>query len=439
MPLLSRRAASAALPLLALGLLGAECDLTEPRAVPVLFGLAEPVFVTAPPGDERLFVVERGGTVRVVDAAGRVLPDPFLDVSDRVGAGPEQGLLALAFPSDHASHGELYAYYVASNGDSVLSRFRVTADPDRADPGFEKELLRVAQPSAENNGGTAAFSPADGMLYLGLGDGGGINDAWGNAQNGASLLGKMLRLDVGPDPLSGLDPRRDARVPADNPYVADPAVRDEIWAFGLRNPYRFAFDRATGDLWITDVGQARREEVDFEPAGSPGGRNYGWPVHEGSLCHVQDPAAGLRCESAARPVRFTFPVHEYPRQRGCAVIGAALARGAPSLLSGGFLFADFCTGRVWQLDPPTRAVLEFTPWLGLLGTFTSIGEDGYGELYATTLEGGVFRLSTRRDGDGDGILDRLDNCPDVRNADQADADDDGAGDACDEAGPPPTF
>ena len=440
MPLLSRRAAGAATILTALGLIGAQCDFTEPRAVAVLFGLLEPVYVTAPAGDPRLFVVERGGRVRLVDAEGDLRPTPFLDVSDRVASGPQQGLLGLAFPPDHAAHGEFYAYYVAANGDAVLSRFRVDGDPGRADPAFEKELLRVAQPATNHNGGTVAFSPADGMLYLGLGDGGGANDQYHHAQNGASLLGKLLRLDVGPDPVLGLHPLRDARVPADNPFVGDPAVRDEIWALGLRNPYRFAFDRATGDLWLTDVGESRREEVNFEPAGSPGGRNYGWPVHEGSLCHIQDQAAGLRCESAAHPVRFTFPVHEYARLRGCAVIGGALHRGAPSLLSEGFLFGDFCTERVWLLEPPTRRVFELTPWLGQLGSLTSIGEDGYGEPYATTLQGGLFRLSTLRDEDGDGVVDRRDNCPGVRNADQSDGDEDGLGDACDDEddeGPPP--
>jgi glucose/arabinose dehydrogenase len=421
--------------LLAALTLGARCDYTEPRPVPAVLGLAEPVFVTAPPGDPRVFVVERGGRVRLLDAEGRVRPEPFLDVSDRVATGPSQGLLGLAFPADHAAHGELYAYYTAVNGDAVLSRFRRGSEPDQADPGFEKELLRVPQPETNHNGGTVAFSPLDGMLYLGLGDGGGANDEYGNAQNGASLLGKMLRLDVGPDPLTGYDPLREARVPADNPFVDDPLVRDEIWAFGLRNPYRFAFDRATGDLWITDVGESRREEVNFEPAGS-GGHNYGWPVHEGSLCHIQTPT--LRCEGASRPVRFTFPVHEYPRLRGCAIVGAAIHRGAPGPLSAGFLFGDYCTARTWLLEPGTRTVFELTPWLGSLGTLSSFGEDGYGEVYATTLEGGVYRVSTRVDGDGDGVLDREDNCLDVRNADQSDGDDDGVGDACDDdEGPPP--
>lgn len=432
-----------ALVLLGVALTAPRCDLVPPQLVQVAEGLDAPVLVTAPPGDPRLFVVEQPGRVRILGADGRLRPTPFLDLSGRVSVGPDQGLLGLAFSPDYARDGEFYAYYTDAPGDSVLSRFRVGPDPDRADPGFEHELLRVAQPETDHNGGTVAFSPDDGMLYLGLGDGGGAGDPHDNAQDPGSLLGKMLRLDVGALAPGPKDPARDATVPPDNPFVGDPAFRPEIWALGLRNPFRFSFDRRTGDLWIGDEGQSRIEEVDFEPSGDAGGRNYGWPVQEGHLCYRPDPARGLPCESWRNPVAFVFPVHTYNHARGCAVVGGHVYRGPTSWLEGWYVFGDACSRRIWLLEPVTGATVEMTQRLrppGGLASLLSFGEGGYGELYLTDLAGRVFRIETRADRDGDGVLDRTDNCPDARNGDQRDLDGDGVGDVCqeeDEPGPPP--
>jgi glucose/arabinose dehydrogenase len=400
------------------------------RSTVVASGFGVPVFVTAPAGDPRLFVVELGGRIRIVDASGAVLPVPFLDISARVLSGfGELGLLGLAFPPDFASSGAFYVYYTDLAGDSQLSRFLLLpGESDRADPDSERELLSVEQPDTNHNGGTIAFGPHDGMLYLGLGDGGGSNDQYRTAQDPQSLLGKMLRLDVsgGPD--------APYTIPPDNPWAGDAAVRGEIWAFGLRNPYRFFFDRQTGDLWIADVGSGSREEVNFEPAGSPGGLNWGWPVHEGSLCYFPAAYPGLSCDDPSAPDSYAFPLWEYDHGQGCAIIGGPAYRGASLPLPGWNWFADLCSGRVWTFFPVGPAV-DMTSRVAPPGGFPSAiagsGEDGFGEIHWTTLGGTIHRLEHAPDADGDGIPDARDNCPLAFDRSEADADGDGLGDACD--------
>jgi hypothetical protein len=295
----------------------------------------------------------------------------------------------------------------------VISRFAVGADPDVALPA-EEVVFHLVQPRANHNGGTIAFGP-DAFLWFSPGDGGGANDPDARAQDPQDLLGKMLRLDVGPDfaPGSIAVAGESYRIPADNPFVGDAAVRDEIWALGLRNPYRFSFDRETGDLWIADVGQSQREEIDFEPAGDPGGRNYGWDVMEGSLCNTNDPAPAPPCNDPS----LTLPIYEYPHTDGnCSITGGYVHRDRVTPLTGLYFFGDYCTGRVWTLDPDTLAARDRTVELGAAGgvgfALVGFGEDGAGRLHMVHQNGNVWRLrpadpacSDGIDNDGDGLVD----------------------------------
>lgn len=341
----------------------------------VVGGLQRPVGVTAADdGSGRLFVVEQGGRIRLV-SGGRVEPMPYLDLSAGVGsAGNEQGLLGLAFAPDFATSGRLYVDYTDRDGDTVVARLTATpSSADEVDPATEEVLLTIPQPYSNHNGGDLAFGP-DGMLWIGAGDGGSAGDPEGNGQDPSTLLGALLRVDVSGD--AGY------AVPADNPFADDPAARGEVWAFGLRNPWRFSFDRATGDLYVADVGQSRFEEVDVIGAADPGGRNLGWNVMEGFDCYQSD-----QCDRSG----LTLPAATYSHAEGCSVTGGAVYRGAVEPeLAGHYLFADFCSGRIWALVPGGAsgwAVAEVGHHDGALAAF---GEDEAGELYAVDLAAGTL-------------------------------------------------
>lgn len=338
----------------------------------VASGFDAPVHLThAGDGSGRLFVVERGGRVFVV-SGGAVGTTPFLDISPRVTSGGEQGLLSIAFPPDFKGRRHFYAYYTGRNGigDTVVARFALSASDDLADPASEVELLGVVQPFANHNGGQLAFGP-DGMLYVGLGDGGSGGDPQGNGQNPGTLLGSLLRIDVE----SGVTPYA---MPAGNPFG------NEIWAWGLRNPWRFSFDRATGDLYIGDVGQGSFEEIDFQPAGS-GGQNYGWNRMEGPACF-----GAANCDRSG----LTLPVSAYDHSLGdCSVTGGFVYRGTEHpALQGVYVYADFCSGRLWGLRRDGGG--EWTNELLLDSSLqvSSFGEDEAGNLYVADLGGGIYRI-----------------------------------------------
>jgi hypothetical protein len=369
-------------------------------------GFTQPLgVVDANDGSGRLFVVEKGGLIRIWDGDS-VLPAPFLDVSSLVTnpAESEQGLLGLVFHPDYESNGYFYINYTDVNGDTRIVRYHVSANPDVADAGSAAPVLFVDQPNVNHNGGQMQFGP-DGYLYIGLGDGGGIGDPNANGQNVETLLGKILRVDV--------DSATPYAVPADNPLVGVAGL-DEIWAYGLRNPWRFSFDRLTGDLFIADVGQSNWEEVNFQPQGSTAAINYGWRVMEGTHCY--DPATG--CDTSGK----TLPVIEYDHGLGCSVTGGYRYRGADATLYGKYVYGDFCSGRIWTA---TESAGTWTPALaldtGLL--ISSFGEDAAGELYVVGyVDGKLYRITEVADGDGDGIGDAIDNCPSDVNPGQENAD-----------------
>jgi glucose/arabinose dehydrogenase len=342
---------------------------------PMARGFRQPVHVVAPPdGSGRLFVVERAGRIRIA-LGGETLPVSFLDLTPIVGSrGTEQGLLGLAFHPRYVENGFFYVNYTDLNGDTVIARYQVSFDPNVGDPGTGKVLLWIDQPAANHNGGNLLFGP-DGYLWIGLGDGGGSGDVFGNGQNPGSLLGKMLRIDVdNGDPYA---------IPADNPFVGSLEWWWETWAYGLRNPWRYSFDRATGDLWIGDVGQNAWEEVTFTPAGTPGGRNYGWPIMEATHCF-----RGSACD----PSGLEQPVAEYPtREGGCAVTGGFVYRGqAFPNLAGTYLFADYCSGRLWALQRDPAGAWRMVQVLDTGLQISSFGEDEAGELYVAGFGDGVI-------------------------------------------------
>lgn len=347
-------------------------------------GLWSPLYIThAGDGSGRLFVVEQPGVIRII-ADGRLMATPFLDIRERVGSsGTEQGLLGLAFAPDYARSGHFFVNYTDRDGNSRVSRFSISSAPDVADPRSEFLVLKIAQPAANHNGGLLLFGP-DGYLWIGTGDGGAANDRFGNGQNPETLLGKMLRLDVTAD---GAAP---FLIPGDNPWIAadwnDQDMRDEVWAVGLRNPWRYSFDRNTGDLWIADVGQNLYEEVHYVPAGSSGGLNFGWPIMEGTHCFPEEaacPRAGLE-----------IPVAEYVHGAdGCSITGGYVYRGAQFQdLAGVYLYGDYCSGKIWGLTPD-GASWRNAELLASGLNISSFGEDEAGELYVTDLRGGdVYRI-----------------------------------------------
>jgi glucose/arabinose dehydrogenase len=333
-------------------------------------------------GDDRLFVVEQGGKIWILDKNGVKLPTPFLDIDPKVGSsGNEQGLLGLAFHPNYAQNGYFYVNYTDNSGDTKISRFSVSAtNPNVSSTNSELILLMVDQPYSNHNGGCLKFGP-DGYLYIGLGDGGSGGDPQNYGQNKNSLLGKMLRIDVN----SGAP----YAVPVSNPFVNDPTTLDEIWAIGLRNPWRFSFDRTTGDLWIGDVGQDAWEEVDFQPANSPGGQNYGWRCYEGTHPFNTNNCPGVNT--------LTMPVAEYSNSGpvGCSITGGFVYRGFTfPQLYGRYLYTDYCTGRLWAVVPNGMGGWTNTQLADLVNfQLVSFGENRNGELFLLGLGNGtVYRL-----------------------------------------------
>ena len=361
-------------------------DCSDVQAVPgtelrleLAARVSQPVDVTAIPGDtSRLFVVEQRGRIRIVELPeDNVVGASYLDIQNRVMSGGERGLLGLAFHPNYGENGELFVYYTSrSGGASVISRFHVSdGDPNVAEPDSEEILLTFSQPYGNHNGGQIRFGPRDGYLYIGTGDGGSANDPGNRAQNGSSLLGKMLRIDV--DTTTG---NLAYGIPADNPFIDNGAVRDEIWALGLRNPWRFDFDDETGDLYIGDVGQGNWEEIDFQPASSAGGENYEWRVREGDhIFRNQSYGAGTR----------VGPIFDYSHGTGDSVTGGVVYRGCrmPEL-QGTYFFADYERDWVRSLRYVDGSVTEMTVRTTELNTgiprlngISAFGEDARGEMY----------------------------------------------------------
>ena len=377
---------------------------TALTSVRVASGLTLPLFVTAAPGDpNRLFIVEqRAGTtgrVKILNLkTGAVNATPFLSITG-VSTGSEQGLLGLAFDPDYATNGLFYVNYTDAAGTTQIRRYAVSGDADVADPNSATRVLSIAQPFANHNGGWLAFGP-DGYLYIGSGDGGDTGDPSNRAQNTALLLGKLLRIDVHGDDFPA-DPNRNYALPPGNPFVGGGGT-GEVWAYGLRNPWRCSFDRLTGDLYIGDVGQGDWEEVDFQPASSLGGENYGWRCYEGD-----HPYNLTGCAAAETMV---FPIHEYSHADGCSVTGGYVYRGTGICdLRGTHFFADFCSASIWSfrydgavLTDLRDRTAELAPGGGLtIGSITSFGEDARGELYIVDRGGEVFKIVPRGPQKGD--------------------------------------
>ena len=352
-------------------------------------------------GSGRVFVIDQPGKIWIIEN-GLVNPQPFLDIQDKVKCCREEGLLGLAFPAAYADKAHFYVYYTRLDGNNQVSRFHLTEDGNRAEPDSEEEILLLHHPTYTNhNGGQLAFGP-DGYLYIGTGDGGGSGDPDNNAQNLESLLGKILRIDVEYNDLlpgtgehsvffpiiSIVDhlPTRMYSIPPDNPFLADPLARPEIWASGLRNPWRFSFDPISGDLYIADVGQALREEINFQPSASPGGENYGWDILEGTLCY--SPSTGC-----IPPLDYVPPVVEYGHDLGCSVTGGEVYRGSEfPTMQGIYYYGDFCSGRVWGLVQDsdgwqTQVLLETGHQI------STFGSDQVGNLYLADLRTGqIYRI-----------------------------------------------
>ncbi|MEZ6317774.1 MAG: PQQ-dependent sugar dehydrogenase [Phycisphaerales bacterium] len=396
--------------------LTAATALAQPfQAERVLTGFIRPVAVVAPPdGSGRYFVVEQRigstGTLRVVHPGHILEPNPFATFT--VATSSEQGLLGLAFHPDFANNRRLFVNYTRPDGDTVVQELRADpADPDIAEAGSAKTILIVDQPDSNHNCGWLTFGP-DGYLYIGFGDGGSGNDPWGpigNAQNLETLLGSMIRIDVDGDDFPA-DPDRNYAIPADNPFVdGDPLTADEIWAYGLRNPWRNDFDPMTGDLYIADVGQGQREEVDYQPASSTGGENYGWRKWEGTRLNFSgDPDPG--------PV--VFPVTEYNHSSpdfGCAITGGVVVRSCDLAdLYGEFLYADYCSNRFYTVHNTVNGWIteeitsQITPDVGSLSNVSAFGRDADGNVYICTLGGSIYHLTSDRNGladvDHSGVL-----------------------------------
>lgn len=346
---------------------------------PVADGFTKPLFVGhAGDGSGRLFVVEQAGRILIVQD-GAVNPTPFLDIVSIVGSDAnEQGLLSLAFHPNYVENGRFFVYYTDRQGDAVIARYQVSADANQAEPNSGQILLTVGQPYGNHNGGQLAFG-ADGYLYIGLGDGGSGGDPQNNAQDLGRLLGKILRIDV--------DQGEPYGVPASNPFVTTEGARPEIWSYGWRNPWRFAFDPATADLYVADVGQNQYEEVHVELAAAPGGQNYGWRLMEGFHCF--DPA---ECDPAS--LNVVLPITEYSHSQGCSITGGYVYRGSQvPALNGVYLYGDYCSGLIWGLRREADGSWSQTQLLETGHTISSFGQDEAGEVYLVDHKGSLLQVT----------------------------------------------
>jgi glucose/arabinose dehydrogenase len=340
----------------------------------VVPGLDRPVSI-AHARDDRLFIVLQAGEI-VIWNGTTLLPTAFLDIRDLVTSSGERGLLGLAFHPDYTQNGFFYVNYTDNSGDTVVARYSVSAsDPNRADRNSARTLLHIDQPYSNHNGGQLQFGP-DGYLYIGMGDGGSGGDPENRAQNRTQLLGKMLRIDV--------DTGSPYGIPATNPFVGQTGARPEIWALGLRNPWRFTFDRVTGDLWIADVGQGSIEEIDFQPASSRGGENYGWKIKEGSNCFVSN------CSSQG----LVDPVIEYGHTNGaCSVTGGYVYRGTRTpRLTGTYIYGDYCSGVIWGATRNANGTFTSRVLVNSSLFISTFGEDVNGEVYVADHRGAVYRI-----------------------------------------------
>jgi glucose/arabinose dehydrogenase len=343
----------------------------------VATGLTSPTYVTSPPGDSRLFVVEQLGRIRIIEN-GQLLPTPFLDIASRISSGGERGLLSVAFHPSYKTNGFFYVYFTAANGDIRVERYSVSANANIANAASSKLIITAPHSSAPNhNGGLAMFGP-DGKLYLGLGDGGGGGDPFGNGQNKTTLLGALLRIDVdNGDPYS---------IPAGNPYIGVSGARPELWAIGLRNPWRYSFDKQSGLLYIADVGQDRLEEVNVVPA-TQAGINFGWNIMEGMSCYN-----ATTCDKTG----LQLPVIDYSHSNGaCSITGGFVYRGsAMPEVAGQYFYSDYCAGFLKSFRFSNGAATDAHDWnVGSIGSITSFGEDASGELYMTSSNGKVYKLT----------------------------------------------
>jgi glucose/arabinose dehydrogenase len=345
------------------------------QLIEVASGLSSPLYLTSPANDSRLFVVEQAGRIRIIKN-GQVLAQPFLDIVSRVSSGGERGLLSVAFHPSYAANGFFYVNFTDLAGNTRVERFKVSSNPDVGDASSSKLILGVTQPFANHNGGLNLFGP-DGMLYIGLGDGGSGGDPQGNGQRTNTLLGKILRIDVdNGDPYS---------IPSGNPFANQSGARPEIWAFGLRNPWRFSFDRTAGLLFVADVGQGSLEEIDVVPT-TRAGVNYGWNIMEGSSCF----GSGSCSTAGLEP-----PVIEYNHSGGaCSVTGGYAYRGsAIPELAGHYFYSDYCAGFLRSFLYSNGAATDQRTWdVGTIGSVTSFGEDAAGEMYIVVPQGRVYRI-----------------------------------------------
>ncbi len=370
-----------------------------------LTGIDRPVFLTHAGDDSgRLYIIEQEGQIRLVNADGTLAPTPFLDIDSSVTGGnsgnDERGLLGLAFHPDYENNGKFYVNYtgtLSSGGfGTIIAEYQRSAVPEFGDPSSERRLLEFSQPFSNHNGGWLGFGP-DGYLYIATGDGGSGNDPQNNAARLVNLLGKMLRIDV-----DNQDPGLEYAIPADNPFAAaGDNARDEIWDYGLRNPWRSSFDMETGDLWMADVGQFSWEEINFQPAGDPGGNHYGWRCREGNQ------SSGISGCPSSDP-DWVDPVHDYSHSLGCSITGGYVYRGCElgDDFTGKYFFSDFCTGTIWYLDPDNS--FARTTAFDTNFNVSSFGQDENGEIYIGNLfQGTIYRLvlTSPPDANGDGVID----------------------------------